>query len=221
MTGKPNITKECAKHVFESKFLNVFDLQYEEGKHYFDATRRDFERLVAVKSDEEFKRMVPDAVSCFVVIDREGEEPKLLLAKEFRYPTGHFILGVPAGLIDREDVDGDAESAIINAAKREIREETGINIGEKDTIKIVNPLVFSSPGMTDESNALVLVVLHPDEKLSLTQEGAEGQEFFNGFSIIDKEKALELIKNGRDDSGVFYSVYTWMALVYFAMDMWK
>ncbi|XME03432.1 NUDIX hydrolase [Lachnospiraceae bacterium C1.1] len=218
---KPEITKECAKHVFESKFMNVFDLQYEEGKHYFDATRRDFDRLVAVKSDEDFKKMIPDAVSCFVIIERDGEEPRLLLAKEFRYPTGHFILGVPAGLIDRTDEENDAETAILNAAKREIQEETGIKIGEKDIVKVVNPLVFSSPGMTDESNALVLVVLHPDGKLNLTQDGAEGQECFNGFSILDKAKALELIKKGRDDQGVFYSVYTWMALVYFAMDMWK
>ena len=49
----------------------------------------------------------------------------------------------------------------------------------------------------------------------------EGQECFDGFSIINKEKAMELIRSGRDENGVFYSVYTWMALVYFAMDMWK
>ena len=217
----PEITKECAKHVFESRFMNVFDLQYEEGKHYFDATRRSFDRLVAVKSDEDFKVMVPDAVSCFVIIQRRNEEPKLLLAREFRYPTGHFILGVPAGLIDKADEGIDAETAIINAAKREIKEETGIEISEKDTVKIVNPLVFSSPGMTDESNALVLVLLHPDGKLSLTQEGAEGQECFNGFSILSRDDALKLINSGRDDKGIFYSVYTWMALVYFAMGMWN
>ena len=29
------------KSLFESKFIKVFDLQYREGRHYYNATRRD------------------------------------------------------------------------------------------------------------------------------------------------------------------------------------
>ena len=43
------IPKEKTIPLFESKFIKVFDLQYEEGKHYYDATRRDRENLVATK----------------------------------------------------------------------------------------------------------------------------------------------------------------------------
>ena len=53
----PKITKEKVKTVMDEKFLRVFDLQYDEGRHYFDATRRGFDDIVAVKSDEEFKGM--------------------------------------------------------------------------------------------------------------------------------------------------------------------
>ena len=78
---KPIISKENVKSLFESKFIKVFDLQYEEGKHYFNATRRPLEKLVATKSDEEFRTMLPDAVTCIVILKVKDESPKLLLTK--------------------------------------------------------------------------------------------------------------------------------------------
>ncbi len=215
-----NISKDNVDTIVDKKFIRVFDLKYEEGRHYFDATRRSLEDLVAVKTEEEFKQMLPDAVSCVVIIDNDGEEEKLLLSYEYRYPTGRFLLGVPAGLVDKEDED--AESPILETAKREIREETGLVVDEsKDRLSVINPLVFSSPGMTDESNALVLAVLKNVDLSSLTQDGAEGQECFDGFVVINKDKAKEILKSGVDENGHFYSVYTWAALTWFCTDLWK
>ena len=37
---KPIIREENVKTLLDAKFIRVFDLQYAEGKHYFDATRR-------------------------------------------------------------------------------------------------------------------------------------------------------------------------------------
>ena len=65
---KPNITKETTETLLETKFLKVFDLQYAPGKHYFDATRRSKENLVALQSEELCKTMLPDAVTCIVVL---------------------------------------------------------------------------------------------------------------------------------------------------------
>lgn len=45
----PDFSKENIKPLFESKFIRVFDLQYAEGKHYYDATRRTADDLVAAK----------------------------------------------------------------------------------------------------------------------------------------------------------------------------
>jgi ADP-ribose pyrophosphatase len=56
---------------------------------------------------------------------------------------------------------------------------------------------------------------------TLTQEGAEGQECFDGFVLLNREKARKILKNGVDEKGHFYSVYTWAALMYFCTDMWK
>ena len=87
----PDFSKENIKPLFESKFIRVFDLQYAEGKHYYDATRRTADDLVAAKTTEEFKKMRADAVTCIVVLNTKDSEPKLLLSHEFRYPTGQFL----------------------------------------------------------------------------------------------------------------------------------
>ena len=39
MENRPIIKKEQVETVYDSRFIKVFDLQYEPGKHYFDATR--------------------------------------------------------------------------------------------------------------------------------------------------------------------------------------
>ena len=220
-TGKmPKITKDCVESVVDKKFLRIFDLKYAEGKHYFDATRRELDRLVAPMDEAEFKAMTPDAVSCVVIVELPGKEPQLLFSYEYRYPTGRFLLSVPAGLMDPEDQEKD--NPLIETAKRELFEETGIVVDEKrDEIFVINNLLFSSPGMTDESNGLVCVKLRLENLDMLDQTGAVGQEFFNGFELVTKEKAKELIKSGVDDKGHFYSVYTWAALMYFISDLWK
>ena len=216
---KPIIRKENVKPLFESKFLRVFDLQYEEGKHYFDATRRPLENIVATKSDEDFKAMLPDAVTCVVILRIKDEEPKLLLTKEYRYPTGRFLISPPAGLLDPEDAS--VASPILATAKREILEETGLVVGEGDSLSVISPLLFSSPGMTDESNALVCAVITLNDTSSLSQDGAVGSECFDGFMLLSAEEAKDILKAGCDPDGIFYSVYTWGALMYFISDLWR
>lgn len=216
---KPEITKEKVKPIYENRFLKVYDLQYAEGKHYFDATRRSLDDLTAIKSEEELKKMVPDAVSCVLILKLKGKEPVLCLNKEFRFPTGQFLLSVPAGLIDSED-KADKCPAVC-AAKREIMEETGIVLEDSDEISLINPLLFSTPGMTDESNAVVQIVVNRDEMPKMSQDGAVGGECFNGFSMVTKEEAKKILKAGTDENGIFYSTYTWIALMTFVSGLWE
>ena len=48
----PVITKDCVKTLLDGKFIKVYDLQYAEGKHYYDASRREAKDLAAVKTEE-------------------------------------------------------------------------------------------------------------------------------------------------------------------------
>ncbi|MBP5749961.1 MAG: NUDIX hydrolase [Firmicutes bacterium] len=216
---KPVITRDCVKTLLETKYLKVYDLQYEEGKHYNDATRREADRLTALMSDGEFLEMQPDAVSCCVIVRLPGEEPKLLLSYEYRYPCGRFLLSPPAGLIDPEDRD--EEDALIRTAVREIREETGLEVKPSDRVYVANPCVFSSPGMTDECNAMVCAVVDTDSLDQLNQEGAVGTEAFDGFLLATRQEAEEILRSGRDPQGFFYSVFTWVVLAWFAGGFWK
>ena len=211
------------KSLFESKFIKVFDLQYREGRHYYNATRRDEEDLVAAKSTEEFKKMLPDAVSCVVIWnpsdddEKSGHEPCLLMNREFRYPTGQYLLSVPAGLIEPEDCTGDNDNTVplIKTAMRELHEETGLKVTEKDTVSVINPCLFSTPGMTDEGNALVYISINRDEMPKMNHDGAEGSEVFEGFRLVSKEDAEEYLCKGRDEHGMYYPLFTWAALMFF------
>jgi ADP-ribose pyrophosphatase len=218
--GNLIIKREQVETLVDKKFVRLYDLQYAPGRHYYDASRRAADDLAAVKNEEEFRNMLPDAVSCIVIVELPGQQPCLLLSQEYRYPAGRFLLSVPAGLIDPEDVQaakasGDKNSALLVTAAREIHEETGLVICEEDELSVVNPFLFSTPGMTDESNALVCAVLKRENLDELSQDGAEGSELFDGVTLVTPEHARKLLQSGRDDNGHFYSIFTWAALMYF------
>ena len=214
MDKRPVMTTEKVDTLYDAKYIRLYDLRYEEGKHYFDATRRPVEQIVAVKSDEEFQKMLPDAVTIAVIVRLPGEEPKLLMNYEYRYPVGQFLLSPIAGLIDPEDA---AESEPLKAAAvREIFEETGIRMGKDDTITVLNPCAFSSPGMTDESNAFLAADVTLSDLSELSQTNCVGTELFNGFEFLAKSQAAEIFRSGRDRFGNTFSIATWVVLSYFA-----
>ncbi|MGN0240634.1 MAG: NUDIX hydrolase [Candidatus Weimeria sp.] len=214
-----HFTEDMVKPLLETRFINVYDLQYQEGRHYYDATRRKKNDLTALQTDEEFRAGIPDAVSCYVILEFPDDEPRLLTFYEFRYPAGRYLLSIPAGLIDPDDRD--ADDPVLTAARREIREETGVDIKDSDIIYTVNPMAFSSPGMTDESNALVCAVVRLDDRSSLSHKGITGYEKMEDFKLLTKQEALDIIKSGRDEFGNTFSLMTWSGLMYFISDMWK
>lgn len=207
------INKDHIEALYEARFLNMYDLQYAEGKHYFVATRRGKENLVAKKSDAEFREMLPDAVTIAVVLHLSGNETRLLMSYEYRYPVGQFLLSPVAGLLDPDDREND--DPLVSAAIREIREETGLTVKESDKVYVLNPCAFSSPGMTDESNAFLCAEITLDNLDDLNQNGAEGSELFNGFELLDRKQAREIFRTGRDKHGNFYSLAAWMVLSIF------
>ena len=207
------INKDRIETLYESRFLNMFDLQYADGRHYYEATRRSKDSLVLKKKDAEFRSMLPDAVTIAVVLHLPGNETRLLMSYEYRYPVGQFLLSPVAGLLDPEDHSG--PDPLVSAAIREIREETGLTVKETDKVYVLNPCAFSSPGMTDESNAFLCAELTLDSLGALNQDGAEGSELFNGFELLDRQRAQEIFRTGRDEQGNFYSLAAWMVLSIF------
>ncbi len=214
MTGG-EINKNRIETLYETRFLKCFDLQYAEGKHYYEASRREGKNLVARLSDDEFRKMLPDAVTIAVVLHLPGNETRLLMSYEYRYPVGQFLLSPVAGLLDPEDKN--SPDPLVSAAVREIKEETGLSVKESDRVYVLNPCAFSTPGMTDESNAFLCAEITLDSLDALNQNGAEGSELFDGFELLDRERARKIFASGRDEHGNFYSLAAWMVLGIFLM----
>ena len=207
------IDRQSIDMLCETKFLSCYDLRHAEGKHYFEASRKKKEDLVVRKTDAEFREMLPDAVTIAVVLHLPGNETRLLMSYEYRYPVGQFLLSPVAGLLDPEDRQSD--SPLVNAAVREIREETGLTVKESDRVSVLNPCAFSTPGMTDESNAFLCAEITLENLDDLNQDGAVGTELFDGFELLDRERAERIFRTGRDDHGNFYSLAAWMVLSIF------
>lgn len=200
------------KQILETKFIKVYDIEFKPGKHYYDVSRRAEQDLIVGKSADEIKELVPDAVCCEVVLEQEGKGPTLLLAYEYRYPVGQYLLSPTAGLIDPVDKELGKDIAIRNTAIRELKEETGITFKEGDSVEVISPLLLSTPGMTDENNAFVRIIIRNADTTELSQSGCEGSELFNGFELYTPDEAKRVLDQGVDDSGIAYSAYTWMAL---------
>ncbi len=198
---------------YDAGFLKMYDYEYKKDQHYYWTSRRKKDDLIAAVPDADHRNIQADAVSCFVILNIKDQPLRLLLNWEFRYPAGQYIMSVPAGIIDKEDKANERTLEI--TAARELYEETGILLTEEDEITVVNPCVYSTPGLTDETNALVYISINRDEMPELNHGHAEGSEKFEGFCLVTKEEAQEYLSTGRDKRGMFYPLYTWAALMFF------
>ena len=204
------INKDRVETLHGTRYLSLYDLQYAEGKHYFMTSRRAEKDLAVHRSDDEMKKMLPDAVSIAVVLHLPGDETRLLMNYEYRYPVGQYLLSPVAGLLDPEDRD--CPDPLVSAAIREIKEESGLTVKESDKVTVLNPCAFSTPGMTDESNAFLLAEITLDSTEGLNQTGAVGTEMFDGFELLTRERAEKIYRSGRDEHGNFYSLAAWTVL---------
>ena len=217
MTEKPQDLQ--AHELYHTRFVKLYDLTYDDGAHYFEASRREQDDLLATKSEEELVTALPDAVSACLVVVTPDDDPRMVLSYEYRYPTGQYVLGIPSGLIDARDLEGD--DPLVVSMTREIAEETGVRLGEGDRIWVVNQLLFNTPGLTDESTALLCAVAHLDDLATLSHAGAEGSERFGAFELLTKAEVCKVLAEGRDPRGHFYPMVAWAAMTYFACDLWK
>jgi ADP-ribose pyrophosphatase len=106
--------------------------------------------------------------------------PNLVVIKEFRVPIQDYVYSIPAGLVDPGET-------IEEAADRELQEETGLYI---KSIQLITPPLYSSPGMTDESAAIVYATAIGN----LSSNQLEASEDITAF-LADKEQIKTLIKD--------------------------
>jgi ADP-ribose pyrophosphatase len=109
-----------------------------------------------------------------------GDDPQLLLIKQYRYAAGGFIYEIPAGRLDAGEDPADC-------ARRELQEETGC------TAERVEPLttIVTTPGFCDERIHLFMAV-----GLTMGETRHEHDEFLT-IERVTLSQALQMIERGE------------------------
>lgn len=114
-----------------------------------------------------------------VLSDPGGEDPQLLLMRQYRYAAERYLYEIPAGRLDPGE-------SPLECAIRELREETGC------TAERVEPLtsIYTTPGFTDERIHLFMAT-----GLSMGESQREADEFIEVVSFPMSE-VLAMVERG-------------------------
>ncbi|OQY52279.1 MAG: DNA mismatch repair protein MutT [Desulfobacteraceae bacterium 4572_89] len=174
------------------KHLNLFSIQYRDRKknkkNWMFASRSDHHNPFSQTPG------LPDAV---VVVPFHKQEEKLVIIREFRVALGGYQYGFPAGLVDKGE-------SIIHAGKRELFEETGLEVTK---ILKQSPCIYSSSGMTDESISLLFVECRgkPSNEFNELSEDIE-------VVLLSRKEASMLM----EEPDLKFDVKSWIVISMFA-----
>lgn len=115
-----------------------------------------------------------------ILSDPEGDDPQLLLIKQYRYAAGGYVYEIPAGKLDG------GEDPIV-CARRELQEETGCTARKIEHLYTF----FTTPGFTDETiHAFVATGLERGET-------SHEKDEFMSLEVVHLSRALALIQSGE------------------------
>jgi len=112
--------------------------------------------------------------------DPAGDDPQLLLIKQYRYAAGGFIYEIPAGRLDAGE-----DPAV--CARRELEEETGCTA---ERVEFLTTIV-TTPGFCDERIHLFMAV-----GLTMGEHRREQDEFLE-VERVTLSQALAMIERGE------------------------
>lgn len=112
--------------------------------------------------------------------DPRGEEPQVLMIRQYRYAAEDYLLEIPAGRLNPGEDPRDC-------ALRELREETGCSAEQIDHLFTM----YTTPGFTDEKIHLFLAI-----GLVAGETKHEADEFLDLEPML-LSRALELVESGE------------------------
>lgn len=132
---------------------------------------------------EIFRHPGASAVIPFVS-DPAGNDPVILLIRQYRYVSGGYLYEVPAGKLD-----GDEDPAV--CARRELEEETGCTADGVERLTTI----FPTPGFCDEQIHLFMAT-----GLTMGEHKREADEFLE-VEQMPISRALSMIEHGEIRDG--------------------
>lgn len=112
--------------------------------------------------------------------DPKGDDPTLLLIRQYRYAAERYLYEVPAGRLDT----GEAPDV---CARRELREETGCEAERVEHLFTT----YTTPGFTDEKIHVFMAV-----GLTHGEIAREADEFIE-METMPLSRALSLVERGE------------------------
>ena len=116
--------------------------------------------------------------------DPAGDDPQLLLLKQYRYAADGYLYEIPAGKLDA------GEDPAVCAA-RELLEETGCSAERLEHLTTI----YTTPGFTDEK-----IHLYMATGLTAGETAHEEHEFIT-IENVTLSRALEMIEQGEIRDG--------------------
>jgi ADP-ribose pyrophosphatase len=129
-----------------------------------------------------------------LAVDESGDEPRVLLERQYRYAAQSYLWELPAGRIDP------GESALAGA-KRELIEETGYRA--KKWKRVLH--FYASPGFLDETMEIFLA-----RGLTLGEAQPEADEVIE-CHLVPLTEAIEMIFSGKIHDGKAIAGVLWLA----------
>ena len=116
--------------------------------------------------------------------DPAGDDPQVLLIRQYRYAAERYLYEIPAGRLD----PGEAPDV---CARRELREETGCTAERVEHLTTM----YTTPGFTDERIHLFMAV-----GLTRGEDAREADEFIE-VEAMPLSRTLSLIERGEIQDG--------------------
>lgn len=164
-----------------TKFLSLYDAEYTNRvgniNHWIIASRKNYETL-----KEQYFNGKEEKIDAVIIAALHKESSKLVLVKQYRVPLNDYVYELPAGLVDGNE-------SMETSVKRELKEETGLELIEINYEKSKRK-VYASTGMTDEAVAMVYCTCEGE----VSKEYLEDDEDIEVY-MVSQNEAKSIIKH--------------------------
>ena len=166
------MTYQSIRKIHEGRFITRYDVDYitSEGRQ---KTYEIISRNRDIRTLDDLQNRKADSV---VMILTDIKDERILVCREYRMAMAQWIYNFPAGLID----PGESPE---EAAKRELREETGLELTE---IKDVLDNSYSAIGFSNERNVCVFGTAEGEFRRSTS----DAEEILPGWYTKDEIREL-------------------------------